>query len=93
MTPPETYVPTPDEESVLDALHFVLQFADLKTETQIKDDRLLAAVKNLITLNLVEVLEWHEARKEFFPPLEIKSPLEHYAFLATARGLRVIHSV
>ncbi|MBC8042034.1 MAG: hypothetical protein IAF08_01200 [Rhizobacter sp.] len=92
MTPPETYAPTPDEESVLDALHFVLNFADLKTETRLEDERLLAAIENLTALELVEVLEWHEARKEFFPPRDIHLPLERYAFLATARGLRVIHS-
>lgn len=82
---------TPDEDAVLDALHFVLPYADLAAETRLDKVRLQAALGALMASDCVEKLEWREEKKEFVPPRETEKPLEACAFLATAKGLRRVY--
>ncbi|MCS6990191.1 MAG: hypothetical protein NZM06_11835 [Chloroherpetonaceae bacterium] len=83
---------TKTEETILEALHFMLSFEELKEETGLTDETLADALRVLIRDELAQVLAWQADKDDFIALDEIPSDLSHHHFLATKRGLFSYHS-
>lgn len=76
-----------EEESVLDALHFVLSFEELAEETRLEAAQLQSVLQALLASGDVQALEWSEEKKEFLAVELLQKPLTAYHYLATKEGL------
>jgi len=54
-----------NEESVLDALHFVSTFPELLGDSGLTDTELAATLKNLIVKKMIDILQWNEAEEDY----------------------------
>ncbi len=86
------------EETILDALHFVLSYEELKQETRLNTDTLDEELARLTAEGIVERLLWNEPKKEYLP-IELCEPdavagksMQAFHFLATKKGLFLHHS-
>jgi DNA-binding transcriptional regulator GbsR (MarR family) len=93
---------TSDEEDILDALHFVLSYDELRRETKLNKPALDRLLPKLIAEELVDRLEWNDEKKEYYPIDSVEKPFvetslnaidnESQFFLATKKGLFLHHS-
>ncbi len=80
------------EESVLEALHFMLSFEDLMREINIGKETLAQVLRTLIHDELVQALMWQSDKNDFIPIDEVPSDLRTLYFLATKHGLFSYHA-
>jgi len=80
------------EESVLEALHFMLSFEDLMRETGINEKMLAELLKTLIRDELVQALTWQSDKNDFIALDEVPNDLQTLHFLATKHGLFSYHA-
>ncbi len=80
------------EESVLEALHFMLSFEDLMQETGIDEKTLAELLRTLILDELVQALIWQSDKNDFIPIDEVPNDLRTLRFLATKHGLFSYHA-
>jgi hypothetical protein len=80
------------EESVLEALHFMLSFEDLTQETGIDEKTLAELLRTLIRDELVQALMWQVDKNDFTPLDEVPNDLRTLHFLATKHGLFSYHA-
>ncbi len=80
------------EESVLEALHFMLSFEDLMRETSIDEKTLSELLRTLIEDELVQALMWQSDKNDFIPLDEVPNDLRTLHFLATKHGLFSYHA-
>jgi hypothetical protein len=80
------------EESVLEALHFMLSFEDLMREINIGEETLSQVLRTLIHDELVQALMWQSDKNDFIPIDEVPSDLRTLHFLATKHGLFSYHA-
>ncbi len=80
------------EESVLEALHFMLSFEDLMREISVDKETLSKVLRTLIHDELVQALMWQSDKNDFIALDEVPNDLRNLHFLATKHGLFSYHA-
>ncbi len=80
------------EEEILEALHFMLSFEELISETKLKEEACKELLRVLIRDELVQALQWQPDKNEFVPLDEVPDELHQLRFLATKHGLFSYHT-
>lgn len=80
------------EETILEALHFMLSFEELEAETGLKGDALAQALRVLIRDELAQALRWRADKNDFIALDEMPADLKGCRFLATKSGLFSYHT-
>ncbi len=80
------------EESVLEALHFMLSFEDLMREINISEETLAQVLRTLIHDELVQALMWQSDKNDFVALDQVPNNLRDLHFLATKHGLFSYHT-
>ncbi len=93
MTAEAQYAPLlPEEDAILDALHFLLSFEELQAETNLEKNQLQVCLRRLIESGDVQVWAWMPDKNDYQAVEEVPDQLEQYHFLATKEGLFRHHS-
>jgi hypothetical protein len=82
----------PEEDAILDALHFLLSFEELQAETGLEKNQLQVCLRRLIESGDVQVWAWVPDKNDYQAIEEVPEQLEQYHFLATKEGLFRHHS-
>lgn len=80
------------EEEILEALHFMLSFDEVVSESNVKREECKEILRILIRDKLVQALRWQPEKNDFMPIDETPDELQDLYFLATKHGLFAYHT-
>jgi hypothetical protein len=80
------------EEEILEALHFMLSFEEVVSESNLEREKCKEVLRVLIGDELVQALQWQPEKNEFMPLDESPDELQDLHFLATKHGLFSYHN-
>ncbi|MFQ3599341.1 MAG: hypothetical protein SNJ55_08235 [Chloroherpetonaceae bacterium] len=80
------------EEEILEALHFMLSFEEVVSESNLEREKCQEILRVLIRDELVQALRWQPEKNDFMPLNEIPDELQGLYFLATKHGLFSYHT-
>jgi hypothetical protein len=83
---------SPEEDAILDALHFLLSFEDLQAETGLEKNQLQTCLRHLVESGDVQVWVWLPEKNDYQAVEQVPQHLESHHFLATKEGLFRHHS-
>ncbi len=80
------------EESVLEALHFMLSFEEVVYESSLDKEKCAEVLRTLIRDELVQALYWQSDKNDFIALDQVPNDLRNLHFLATKHGLFSYHA-
>ncbi len=80
------------EESVLEALHFMLSFDEVVCESNLDNEKCAEVLRTLIRDELVQALCWQPDKNDFTALENVPDELQGLYFLATKHGLFSYHA-
>ncbi len=80
------------EEEILEALHFMLSFEEVVSESNLEREKCKEILRVLIRDELVQALRWQPEKNDFTRLDEIPDELQGLYFLATKHGLFSYHT-
>lgn len=80
------------EEEILEALHFMLSFEEVVSESNLEREMCKEVLRVLIRDGLVQALQWQPDKNDFIPLDELPDKWQDLHFLATKHGLFSYHT-
>ncbi len=80
------------EEEILEALHFMLSFEEIVSESNLERKKCEETLRVLMRDELVQAFQWQPDKNEFVPLDKIPDEVQGLHFLATKHGLLSYHT-